>query len=712
MSKIENHEEKIRRIKCRLLVQEPFFGHLLSGLTILPHDNISKFQIYGNEIYYNIKYVESLDNQKLANQLLHCLMHIVFCHFVRKKSRTAGIWAMSTDIAVNNILSLENNKQIDGVTDQKFKGKAAENIYEVLKLDENNATYGTGSRHNVFDEHIDVNDRTMEEETLKNIVESHAMAKMAGKLPGGLESFFKDLLDPQLSWKEILRKYATECFLNEDYSFTNPRKCLLAFDIYCASLFKEEDTLKELWVAVDTSGSISDQNLKEFMTEISSLHYLSETTKVVTCDAVVHSVFTLNIFDKIKTFKFKGRGGCYDEQTELLTKEGWKFFKDVRENEIVATLNPKTNLLEYQKIEGITNKPYNGNMIKILSNTFGCGRVDLLVTPEHNMFIKDQQSWKRIAADSLPNTFKLKRIANWKGKKEKYFTIPAFTRIWKRSMDSKNRERFHNSIKIKMNDWLEFFGLYIAEGSIRQNKAIEIPQIKRVKEVRKILNKLPFKYTMRWSKGVQVFTIFSVPLAMYLKQFGKCNQKFVPDFIKDLSSEQIKLFMNGYTIGDGHINKNNSREWSTVSKKLADDILELLLKTGSSGSIHYLDRGGNRQRIYRISEYKKKSFRIRKDKYVSEENYNGRIYCVTVPNHILYVRRNGIPVWCGNTDFRPVFNYISNHKIQPTLLIYLTDLCGPFPDKAPTYPVIWVNTYNKTDKAPFGETIYMGEKNG
>jgi dCTP deaminase (EC 3.5.4.13) len=41
---------------------------------------------------------------------------------------------------------------------------------------------------------------------------------------------------------------------------------------------------------------------------------------------------------------------CYDEDTEILTLEGWKKFKDLKDDEIVATLNPNTNELEYQKI--------------------------------------------------------------------------------------------------------------------------------------------------------------------------------------------------------------------------------------------------------------------------------------------------------------------------------------------------------------------------
>lgn len=58
----------------------------------------------------------------------------------------------------------------------------------------------------------------------------------------------------------------------------------------------------------------------------------------------------------------------------------------------------------------------------------------------------------------------------------------------------------------------------------------------------------------------------------------------------------------------------------------------------------------------------------------------------------------------GGTDFRPVFKYIEQQGINPAAVIYLTDLCGAFPDKEPEYPTLWV-TESKYSQAPFGETV-------
>jgi predicted metal-dependent peptidase len=60
----------------------------------------------------------------------------------------------------------------------------------------------------------------------------------------------------------------------------------------------------------------------------------------------------------------------------------------------------------------------------------------------------------------------------------------------------------------------------------------------------------------------------------------------------------------------------------------------------------------------------------------------------------------------GGTDFRPVFAYLEEQAIEPHAIVFLTDLCGRFPQEKPRWPVIWAST-EKT-QAPFGATVYMG----
>jgi predicted metal-dependent peptidase len=63
------------------------------------------------------------------------------------------------------------------------------------------------------------------------------------------------------------------------------------------------------------------------------------------------------------------------------------------------------------------------------------------------------------------------------------------------------------------------------------------------------------------------------------------------------------------------------------------------------------------------------------------------------------------PVGGGGTSFAPCFRWLDEHGIVPQTLVFLTDLCGAFPKKAPTYPVLWASTESR--EAPFGQVIPM-----
>jgi predicted metal-dependent peptidase len=63
------------------------------------------------------------------------------------------------------------------------------------------------------------------------------------------------------------------------------------------------------------------------------------------------------------------------------------------------------------------------------------------------------------------------------------------------------------------------------------------------------------------------------------------------------------------------------------------------------------------------------------------------------------------PIGGGGTDFGPCFDWLAAHGIQPQTLVFLTDLCGTFPENEPSYPVIWASTERR--KAPFGSVVPM-----
>ena len=79
--------------------------------------------------------------------------------------------------------------------------------------------------------------------------------------------------------------------------------------------------------------------------------------------------------------QIKEKWGCYDEKTEVLTKDGFKFFKDINLNDEIATLNENEEL-EYNKPTDYFSYVYNGKMYRLKNRG-----VDIKVTPNHNLYV-------------------------------------------------------------------------------------------------------------------------------------------------------------------------------------------------------------------------------------------------------------------------------------------------------------------------------------
>jgi hypothetical protein len=350
----------------------------------------------------------------------------------------------------------------------------------------------------------------------------------------------------------------------------------------------------------------------------------------------------------------QGHGDCYDDQTEVLTESGWKFFKDVSYADKIATLKNQ-KYLEYQKPTNIINEKYTGKMYEIATT-----QVNLVVTPRHKLFV-NYYPQRKIKNYELLNPCEIegrqvtyKKDADWIGKEQEYF-------------------EFEN-IKIKMDDFLKFVGYYVSKGYTYRDKAIIICQKEGWKsnQMYNDLKKLPFNVKQKHKKISDKYGydgsiyFFSTVLTKWAKEYlgtPSINKK-LPEWILSLSSKQLRILLDALVLGDGTYCwwpgiKGTASSYTTISKKLANQIQEIALKIGWSANINFSDNNIDREgmfgtgnhRVYTItfiinknqpSVHKHK----KSDRWI---NYTGNIYCVTVPNHIIYVRRNGKPVWSGNS---------------------------------------------------------------
>lgn len=370
---------------------------------------------------------------------------------------------------------------------------------------------------------------------------------------------------------------------------------------------------------------------------------------------------------------------CYDEKTEVLTESGWKKFAEVKYADKICTLNIETNEIEFQTPTKIYTYRYKGKMYKLKTK-----RIDILVTPNHKLlyshcdFRKSPEFSLKEAQFLFNKSKRFKKDGIWVGRSPEHFILPA--------VKMKHGSRHYSGFRKKeekrfsLKSWLKFFGFWIAEGWTTEGKngdynvCISNDNRTLLSEMKQILESFGYQvYQTDNTIRVRDYQLFH-----YLKQFGKCSDKFLPLEIKSLSKEFLKIFFEYYIKGDGHIYGRNAKGLSatTTSIRLRDDLQEIALKIGMSAYYKIHNKEGtplsslcyNGKKVYKQRHDSWVIFFIRrnihtvlpstikKHNYIeSWVDYEGSVFCVNVPNHVVYIRRNGIPVWCGNSD--PAMNW-------------------------------------------------------
>jgi len=137
--------------------------------------------------------------------------------------------------------------------------------------------------------------------------EAYTYAKMQGKEPAGFDRLVTEVLKPKVDWKAVLRRYLTQ-MIPCDYTFLKPSRKSPP-KIILPGITKAEQV--EAFVAVDTSGSISDEELAQFLSEIKwvARNYPSINLTLVSCDAEIQTEDQIKSRYELEKFKPKGGGG-------------------------------------------------------------------------------------------------------------------------------------------------------------------------------------------------------------------------------------------------------------------------------------------------------------------------------------------------------------------------------------------------------------------
>jgi len=396
---------------------------------------------------------------------------------------------------------------------------------------------------------------------------------------------------------------------------------------------------------------------------------------------------------------------CYDDKTRVLTKDGFKYFKNLSYEDEIATFNKNTEELEYQIPKEIVRFKRKDKMASLTGHFF-----DICTTPDHKMLVRNKNSSEWIIKPFnellsigkkkqiiVQEKYRAKKNCKWTPKNEKkFFEVPLFG-----SEKYTIRKGFPN--KISMDLFLEFLGWYLSEGSTYKAKDKRgyinvVTQIKNKNYINEIFNcigRMGYRPFIRAKKDI---VFHSKEIHYYLKQFGKAKNKFIPKWIKNLSSRQIEILLTSLFKGDGSLYKNgNWVKYTTTSKQLAEDVLECLLKIGLSGAISTKDptckKSGKIDGRYINS--KSIQYTISVNRSCNEPSmyyanldlidYDGYIYGVTVPNHVILVERNGKVIFSGNTERKHptalIKSYWAAFRNNENVALILKTYRGDFSDE-------------------------------
>lgn len=318
---------------------------------------------------------------------------------------------------------------------------------------------------------------------------------------------------------------------------------------------------------------------------------------------------------------------CYDDQTEILTEDrGWQLFRNLLISDKVATLSDGESI-KYEKPKKVFNFPYSGDMVYLANQ-----ELDIAMTPNHRCHVKFKKGgkWQIKTADELYGKYdwRFKKTAKWKSGSKKYSEA-----------------------------YFEYLGFWFAEGCAEVNTKSRkyrtvVTQTDQVEYAERVVTAFAKecnggKYSKDPKESGFNFTIYNKAVAHEFVKYGKSKTKSVPLFVKKASVKLLKAFLRGFIHGDGHFKEgtHDQTQARTTSKQLADDLQEIGFKCGFSSCLSKHANGS----YYLCFRTEKKNEPSTKKKHWSRKPYKGRVRCVEVESGIVYVRRNGKPVWCGNT---------------------------------------------------------------
>lgn len=348
-------EDMLVKARVSMLIKAPFFGSLATRLKFIDATKwCPTLATDGKNFYYNRDFVDALAqrNGELEYGIGHEVLHCVYDHMDKTMlgNRDRRLANIAQDYVINLDLTEANiGKKIELVEichDYKYRGKTWLEVYDEL-FDEAEKE-GRVQYVQSFDMHLDgdegqgqgqpdgENDGTdgpiqytdEEKEQIRQDMQSATMqaAKAAGSgdLPSGVKRLLNDLLNPQLDWRELLAMQI-QSVVKSDYTWMTPSRKGMDAGMYLPGMDRE--TTIDIAISIDTSGSISEDMLRDFLSEVKGImdQYTDYELKLWCFDTAVHNPvrITPDVSHELTEYDIQGGGGTdFDCNWEYMKEQG------------------------------------------------------------------------------------------------------------------------------------------------------------------------------------------------------------------------------------------------------------------------------------------------------------------------------------------------------------------------------------------------------
>lgn len=275
-------KELFQKIRVGFLFNHPFLSVLALSLeTIYQTNTKSAFQTNGMSLFIDSEKLQSYSDEEITYLYAHTLLHVALKHHFRQKRREKSLWNMSCDIVINNILAeFDNVGSVpnDEIIDKDLQSMCVEEVYEYLyKKQKEEKKSGTKQEDDkdeafIYDKSkMDLDEVNSEEETSQNrekldaiIIQALAIAKNSSKNYEGLQIEIDTILKPQIDISTIIKEFLTASLFEKEVSFSRPNRRFIHSNIYLPGT-KKKDELIEVFIALDSSSSVSLDEYKKFL---------------------------------------------------------------------------------------------------------------------------------------------------------------------------------------------------------------------------------------------------------------------------------------------------------------------------------------------------------------------------------------------------------------------------------------------------------------